>query len=718
MKTYTTLLFLCLFISFSALAQNKTYYVSPSGNDANDGLTTGTAWQTISKVSGFDLEPGDQVLFQGGQVFTGSILLQANDNGTPASPVIISSYGTGKAVINSGTATGLLATNVGGFEVRNLAFTGSGIGSNNKVGVEVEIKQTTADLDHVILYGLSVSGYGRNGILIIADGTDKGFNHVRIEYCDAFDNGYSGIETYGNWPDISHTDFAIRYCRAFSNLGVATYTASHSGNGILVSGVDGALIEFCEAFNNGQNNGSSNGGPVGIWVYDTKNATIQFCESHHNKAGGNYDGGGFDIDGGAQNCIIQYCYSHNNEGAGFGMYEYGSPNTYTNNKIRYNISQNDGRKNGYGALSFWAVDNTHQLNNSEIYNNTVYLDNSNLVNGVFPTAVKISGPNFNNIKIRNNIFYLTSGVNTIVSTDVFPTSALHFQNNVYYSVSGTPLFYWGGTTYYSLAAWKAAAPGQEMDGATSFDRTTDPMLVSPGTGDSIRPAKGGNLSSLSGYRLQSGSPLINAAMSFPGMGTRDFFGSAIPQGGAYDIGSGEYVNSILPVTLLSFSGTLSFGQGILKWEVGQEEDIAFYEVQRSADNRKFEPAGKVNALGRRQYLFTDKQAGSPVYYRLRIVSNNGSSAFSSTIRLHEKGSNKLYVVYREGAGLSLLLESDKAEITQIRIFDAQGRLVYTAQQSIYKGTNLIEVPQAREWPGGTYIIHSGLQTIKFVKQGY
>jgi hypothetical protein len=43
---------------------------------------------------------------------------------------------------------------------------------------------------------------------------------------------------------------------------------------------------------------------------------FQYSVSHHNKAGRIYDGGGFDIDGGSQNCIIQYCYSYDNDGAG------------------------------------------------------------------------------------------------------------------------------------------------------------------------------------------------------------------------------------------------------------------------------------------------------------------------------------------------------------------------------------------------------------------
>src|SRR5437016_2944997 len=48
----------------------STYYVSPDGSDAADGLTAASAWQSIARVNAVDLSPGDNVLFQGGRTFT------------------------------------------------------------------------------------------------------------------------------------------------------------------------------------------------------------------------------------------------------------------------------------------------------------------------------------------------------------------------------------------------------------------------------------------------------------------------------------------------------------------------------------------------------------------------------------------------------------------------------------------------------------------------
>ena len=45
-----------------AFADSTQYYVdATSGNDGNDGLTPGTAWQTLAKVNGATLLQGDTV---------------------------------------------------------------------------------------------------------------------------------------------------------------------------------------------------------------------------------------------------------------------------------------------------------------------------------------------------------------------------------------------------------------------------------------------------------------------------------------------------------------------------------------------------------------------------------------------------------------------------------------------------------------------------------
>jgi hypothetical protein len=52
-----------------------TYFVSSAGSDSNNGTTTGTPWQTITKVNAGVYNGGDTISFAGGQSFTGGIVM-------------------------------------------------------------------------------------------------------------------------------------------------------------------------------------------------------------------------------------------------------------------------------------------------------------------------------------------------------------------------------------------------------------------------------------------------------------------------------------------------------------------------------------------------------------------------------------------------------------------------------------------------------------------
>jgi len=70
-----------------------TYYVSPSGNDSNDGLTLGTAWATISHAadSSSPVGPGDTVYVAAG---TYNETVELEKAGTPGNPIVFQGYKT------------------------------------------------------------------------------------------------------------------------------------------------------------------------------------------------------------------------------------------------------------------------------------------------------------------------------------------------------------------------------------------------------------------------------------------------------------------------------------------------------------------------------------------------------------------------------------------------------------------------------------------------
>lgn len=83
----------------------KSYYISVSGNDQNDGLSPVTSWKTFSKINSFFkyILPGDSILFKRGDIFYGSI--KVIKSGTENHPIVFAAFGEGEKPIITGFTT-------------------------------------------------------------------------------------------------------------------------------------------------------------------------------------------------------------------------------------------------------------------------------------------------------------------------------------------------------------------------------------------------------------------------------------------------------------------------------------------------------------------------------------------------------------------------------------------------------------------------------------
>ena len=466
-----------LFVAGELTGQEKNYYVSKSGDDSRDGLSMQTAWRSLDKISDFDFNPGDSLMLEGGVEFKGTINLTSDDNGSPGKPVVVTSYGNKKATIAAGDGEGLQANNTSFIRIVSLKFEGSGVSSNKGNGIHFFANDSLKSPSDIEVIDCDVRGFKTFGIGFGANDniSYKGYRNVRIIHCNVSENGQAGISSYGSYLGFQHAHFYISNCKVFENRGIPSRTESHTGNGIVMAMIDDLLIEQCEAYRNGADNRCTAGGPVGIWVWMCKNAVIQYCVSHDNYAGLTKDGGGFDIDGGASNCTLQYNYSYNNEGAGYLLAEYGAVFPYTNNIVRFNISFNDGRKNGYGGISIWGAGKEYRVTNTYIYNNTIYLDDRNIVNGK-PAAITLLGPHFINVIAANNIIATKGNVSVISSDTVVNESAFLLLHNNYYSFSNLYHFQMGKNKFNSIQAWLSETPKQEKLKGKSLWMNLDPKF--------------------------------------------------------------------------------------------------------------------------------------------------------------------------------------------------------------------------------------------------
>lgn len=382
------------------------YYISPFGNDSNAGISQKHPWQSINKVNATQLLPGDSVRFQADQTFRGNLKLSGRC--ISDEPITFSSYGDGRATIDAEIGFGFFAQNIGGVRIVDLNFTGVGSDQNTSSGIWfVNTLPEHKKLKHIHIENVNIGGFGKAGIIVSSQSTDGGwcgFKDVKITHAEVHENGDAGIEIMGNWnfeeTGYSHSDIYVGKCRIFRNFGIPG-KGSHSGNGIVLGQVDGGTIEHCDVYENGTLNDCDDGGPIGIWTWDSNHVLIQMNESHHNRTGSNKDGGGIDLDGGVRNSIVQYNYSHDNDGAGYLLAQFDGAKAFHNNIIRYNLSENDGRRNTYGGVHLWSTGSNGGIRNTTIYQNTIISAKSTNGN---PAAVDCMTDGIHDIRFYNNTF--------------------------------------------------------------------------------------------------------------------------------------------------------------------------------------------------------------------------------------------------------------------------------------------------------------------------
>jgi hypothetical protein len=456
----------------------EAYYINnETGNDKYSG-TVKRPVKTIGEVNKrFQYKIGS-VFLAGNQVFEGTLVLN-NVQGTDSVPLVISSYGEGKAVINSGNKEAVRIESCSHIRIGNLNLKGNGRKDGNTTnGLQL------MSSSNCVIEDIHSEGFQKSGVDLY------NCKNVKVLKVLAENNGFCGINVMGSDRNFS-VNILIRDCKSENNPGDPTILDNHSGNGILVGVSDSVIIDHCSATNNGWDMPRQGNGPVGIWTWESDHVTIQYCISYLNKTSKDgKDGGGFDLDGGVTNSLIQYCLSYENQGAGYGLFQYAGASNWSNNVIRYCVSINDANTTGgSGSFFIWnGSDESKQLTNCYIYNNVALSSSAPVIS--FENASE-----HENFTFCNNIFLgsgqLISGKN----------SGSQLSGNIWWS------------------------PG-------------DSQFYGPLVTDITDPYK---LNELKGYILKPGSSLRNHGLEIkPAFGfdpaTKDFFGNPVPRGVAREPG--------------------------------------------------------------------------------------------------------------------------------------------------------------------------------------
>ena len=178
----------------------------------------------------------------------------------------------------------------------------------------------------------------------------------------------------------------------------------------------------------------------------------------------------------------------------------------------------------------------------------------------------------------------------------------------------------------------------------------------------------------------------------------------------FDISNANFtINTVLPVTWLSFTAKAKNNNALLEWSVANETNNDHFGVQHSADGIQFTEVGSVKSRGNssqaQSYDFTDYNAVPGVnYYRLEQVDADGRRSYSvvATVMLSANG-NLWKILPNPATDRTSLKANQKLSNVNIQLIDLSGKVVYSLQKSKVDAGELITIP-VNQLTKGMYII--------------
>jgi Right handed beta helix region len=489
---------LLLLVLAGAAAAGTNYYVSTSGSNSNDGLTTASAWRNIQYAANH-VHAGDTVNVLGG-VYNETVNIPASGSSTAGS-ITFQNYagqtatvdGTGLSVpggqyglINIASQSYVI---VQGLEIRNYKTTSK---TNVPVGVYVTGAGSNLQLlnNHIHNIQTTASGCNANALAVAFYGTQApaSLNHITVSGNEINNNQTGCSETLtfnGNIDTFTVTNNLIH---DNNNIGIdAIGFEGTSPNATYDQARNGSISQ------NTVYNISSNGNPSypkncwcsdGIYVDGGTNITIERNLIHNVDLG------------------IEIASEHKGKTASFVTAR--SNLIYSGNSAGVSIG-------GY-ASSVGGTDHVTIVNNTLFKN-----DGKNTGSGEFQIQFHAT----NNV-FKNNIVYATSQgllVNNYTSSTSNPADVNY---NLYYSSvsAGSATFVWVGHTYTGFTAYQTGTAKDAMSNCL------DPLFISTTTPD---------------LRVQPTSRAVNAGVNLGSavVGAVDFAGNARVQGSNIDIGAYE-----------------------------------------------------------------------------------------------------------------------------------------------------------------------------------
>lgn len=477
------ILILLLFLSINSLSYAHKFYVSTSGNNANDGLTTATPWQTVQYAEENATSAGDTIALKRGETWNTALAIGIHHGGTVGNPIIWDGalWGTGaNAIINPN-------------------FDGSDILYYSAVNIRacsnVTFQNITVDVDNHNLFGIVIGSYNA----MSSAPTQNSETNIIVQDCSVFDCGRGVFYCLGILVQTWNNDMSNITIQRNTVDGVGAEAISLYMGRTNIGANPKKLTNCYIGYNAITNFGRS--GSLGVGIQINNKCTDVIIENNIINTGANGKGFGITVESNEPELgyfptgvIIRYNKVTISRSNDFCIFiQSGQAKTvdcYCNTLIQ---GVNTTDTNGGGVWVAKSDSPTWVGAILNFYNNTIYT----AAGRSFQNDCAIAGV----VTLKNNIIYNTGnsdyGNYCLITNTAGATT--HSNNSFYRSVNANYTKIKDGGSYKQsntqVLSWEATAI------------VTDPLFVTPG----------------SDFHLQAGSPAIGAGIVIPGV-TKDIEG--------------------------------------------------------------------------------------------------------------------------------------------------------------------------------------------------
>jgi hypothetical protein len=191
-----------------------------------------------------------------------------------------------------------------------------------------------------------------------------------------------------------------------------------------------------------------------------------------------------------------------------------------------------------------------------------------------------------------------------------------------------------------------------------------------------------------------------------------------------DLASCYFPTVVLRKQEFTLAGTLSAGNSSLGWNIEDNSDVNYFEIQRSEETPdKFTTVSRVYPTASTDdnaaYKFLDNVSSvdGAVFYRIRKVLNAGMAIYSNVVTLYSGSEVHMTAKPRPNpvvADLDLDLQLRAAGNVTVRLIDANGRMVRQQTTNQPAGISTIHLSELAQIQPGIYIVELAAagQTLK------